>query len=206
VGGTLTDRGGDLIIIDDPLKPDDAHSEAKRKGANECFKNTLLSRLDDKRAGAIIIVMQRVHMDDLTCSVTSQSDEWEVLNLPAIAEVDEAIPISDTKVHRRRVGQALSPAREPLPVLEKMKGEVGSDAFSAQPANAGPARRRHDQAPSDQAVCGTAAAQARSHHPVLGYREQRRTGERLFSLHDPVHKPRQAMVSHRCLAEAGRLS
>jgi predicted phage terminase large subunit-like protein len=132
VGGTLTGRGGDLIIIDDPLKPDDAHAETKRNTANEWFKNTLLSRLDDKRTGAIVIVMQRVHMDDLTGFVTGQSDEWEVLNLPAIAEVDELIPISDTKVHRRRLGEALSPVREPLSVLEKMKGELGSDAFSAQ--------------------------------------------------------------------------
>jgi predicted phage terminase large subunit-like protein len=132
VGGTLTGRGGDLIIIDDPLKPDDAYSEAKRNACNEWYKNTLLSRLDDKRTGAIIIVMQRIHIDDLAGFVTSQSDEWEVLNLPAIAEVDEVIPISDTKVHRRRLGEALSPVREPLSVLEKMKSELGSDAFSAQ--------------------------------------------------------------------------
>jgi predicted phage terminase large subunit-like protein len=132
VGGTLTGRGGDLIIIDDPLKTDDAYSETKRNAVNEWFKSTLLSRLDDKRTGAIIIVMQRVHMDDLTGFVTSQSDEWEILNLPAIAEVDEVIPISKTKVHRRRVGDALSPVREPLSVLKKMKGELGSDAFSAQ--------------------------------------------------------------------------
>ena len=128
VGGTLTGRGGDMIIIDDPLKPDDAYSETKRNACNEWFKNTLLSRLDDKRTGAIVIVMQRIHMDDLAGFVTSQSDEWEVLNLPAIAELDEVIPISDTKVHRRRVGEALSPVREPLSVLEKMKGELGSDA------------------------------------------------------------------------------
>jgi predicted phage terminase large subunit-like protein len=132
VGGTLTGRGGDLIIIDDPLKPDDAYSEAKRNAANEWFNNTLLSRLDDKRTGTIILVMQRVHMDDLTGFVTGQSDEWEVLNLPAIAEVDEEIPISDTKVYRRRVGEALSPVREPLSVLENMKVQLGSDAFSAQ--------------------------------------------------------------------------
>jgi predicted phage terminase large subunit-like protein len=132
VGGTLTGRGGDMIIIDDPLKPDDAYSETKRNACNEWFKNTLLSRLDDKRTGAIVIVMQRIHMDDLAGFVTSQSDEWEVLNLPAIAELDEVIPISDTKVHRRRVGEALSPVREPLSVLEKMKAQLGNDAFSAQ--------------------------------------------------------------------------
>jgi phage terminase large subunit-like protein len=132
VGGTLTGRGGDLVIIDDPLKPDDAFSEAKRNASNEWFKNTLLSRLDDKRTGAIVIVMQRVHMDDLAGFVTSQSDEWELLNLPAIADVEEVIPISATKVHRRRVGEALSPEREPLSVLENMKLQLGSDAFSAQ--------------------------------------------------------------------------
>jgi predicted phage terminase large subunit-like protein len=132
VGGTLTGRGGDLIVIDDPLKPDDAYSETKRNAANEWFKNTLLSRLDDKRTGAIVIVMQRVHMDDLTGFVTSQSDEWEVLTLPAIAEIDEVIPISATEFHRRKAGEALSPVREPLSVLEDLKVQLGSDAFSAQ--------------------------------------------------------------------------
>jgi predicted phage terminase large subunit-like protein len=132
VGGTLTGRGGDIIIIDDPLKPDDAMSETRRTAANQWFTNTLLSRLDDKRTGAIVIVMQRVHMDDLTGFVTGQSDEWEILNLPAVAEVDEVIPISDTKVHYRERGEALSPAREPLSVLESLKVQLGSDAFSAQ--------------------------------------------------------------------------
>jgi hypothetical protein len=110
VGGTLTGRGGDIIIIiDDPLKPDDANSEAKRNQANEWFKNTLLSRLDDKRAGAIVIVMQRVHMDDLTGFVTGQSEEWKVLNLPAIAEADEDVPISATEVYHRRAKEPLLP-------------------------------------------------------------------------------------------------
>jgi hypothetical protein len=53
IGGTLTGRGGDLVIIDDPLKPIDALSEPKRTGANQWFANTLLSRLDDTRTGAI---------------------------------------------------------------------------------------------------------------------------------------------------------
>src|SRR5262249_35213295 len=77
VGGTLTGRGGDIIIIDDPLKPDDALSDTKRNSANAWFNNTLLSRLDDKRKGAIVVVMQRVHMDDLTGFLLENSDEWE---------------------------------------------------------------------------------------------------------------------------------
>ena len=132
VGGTLTGRGGDLIIIDDPLKPDDAYSDVKRSGANEWFKNTLISRLDDKRRGAILIVMQRIHLDDLTGFVQSLSNDWTVLSLPAIAEIDEDIPILEGKVHRRRAGEALSPGREPREVLDTLKLQLGSDAFSAQ--------------------------------------------------------------------------
>jgi hypothetical protein len=64
--GTLTGRGGGLIIIDDPLKPIDALSDSRRERANEWFRNTLLSRLDDKVHDSIVIVMQRVHLDDLT--------------------------------------------------------------------------------------------------------------------------------------------
>jgi hypothetical protein len=48
-----------MIVIDDPLKPDESFSETKRSAA-------LLSCLDDKRTGAIVVVMQRVHVDDLT--------------------------------------------------------------------------------------------------------------------------------------------
>ena len=109
VGGTLTGRGGDIIIIDDPLKPDDALSETKRTAANQWFTNTLLSRLDDKRKGAIIVVMQRVHMDDLTGFLLEQSDEWVVVNLPAIADADETITTWGGKTYHRKAGEALSP-------------------------------------------------------------------------------------------------
>jgi predicted phage terminase large subunit-like protein len=132
-GGTLTGRGGDLIIIDDPIKPIDAISDAKRTGANEWFRNTVLSRLDDKRTGAIVIVMQRVHRDDLTGFVLGQSpDEWTVLSLPAIAETDESIALTFGRVHHRHAGDVLSPVREPLQVLEQLRRQLGSDLFSAQ--------------------------------------------------------------------------
>src|SRR3984957_11568508 len=132
VGGTLTGRGGDIIIIDDPLKPDDAFSETKRTGANQWFTNTLLSRLDDKRTGAIVVVMQRVHMDDMTGFLTEQSDEWEILNLPAIADHDSSVSCWEGKPHFRKSGEVLSPEREPPYVLDALKTMIGSDAFSAQ--------------------------------------------------------------------------
>ena len=132
VGGTLTGRGGDLIVIDDPLKPDDAMSEPKRSAANQWFTNTLLSRLDDKRAGSIVVVMQRVHVDDLTGFLLTQSNEWEVLSLPAIAYGDELVPIFPGRIHHREAGEALSLEREPIPVLEALKQQIGGAAFAAQ--------------------------------------------------------------------------
>ena len=93
VDGTLTGRGGDIIIIDDPLKPSDALSDSKRGHVNEWFRNTVLSRLDDKVNGAIIILMQRLHVDDLCGCLLKGSDEWTQLKIPAIAQVDEEIQI-----------------------------------------------------------------------------------------------------------------
>ena len=57
-GGVLTGRGADIILIDDPLKPEEALSDAQRKACNEWYDHTLYSRLNDKRHGAIVIIMQ----------------------------------------------------------------------------------------------------------------------------------------------------
>jgi predicted phage terminase large subunit-like protein len=65
VGGVLTGRGADFIFLDDPLKPDEALSEVQRNSANEWFEHTALSRLNNKDTGCIVIVMQRLHQDDL---------------------------------------------------------------------------------------------------------------------------------------------
>ena len=84
VGGTLTGRGGSILIIDDPIKPQEAMSATIRKSVNFWYDSTLYSRLDDKRNDVIIIIMQRVHADDLVSHVLEKED-WVHLNLPAIA-------------------------------------------------------------------------------------------------------------------------
>jgi hypothetical protein len=89
VGGVLTGRGADLIIIDDPLKPEEALSQAQRQAANDWFDHTLYSRLNDTRTGAIILIMHRLHEDDLAGHVLAQED-WDVVRFPAIAEDDES--------------------------------------------------------------------------------------------------------------------
>ena len=131
VGGTLTGRGGNILIIDDPLKADDALSEAGRSAVNDWYDGTLSTRLDDKRKGTIIIIAQRLHLDDLPGHVLQQED-WVRLDLPAIAEIDEEIAIGPKLVHFRKAGELLHPARESQAEIDQMKVKLSSFGFSAQ--------------------------------------------------------------------------
>ena len=66
VGGTVTGQGGDFLIVDDPLSPQMASSATERDNANEWYRTTFYSRLNQPDIGVRIIIMQRVHEDDLT--------------------------------------------------------------------------------------------------------------------------------------------
>jgi predicted phage terminase large subunit-like protein len=131
VGGTLTGRGGDIIIIDDPIKPDEAMSETTRNGVNEWFHSTLASRLNDKKRGAIIVVMQRLHQYDLP-GLLLERGGWDELSLPAIATEDMSVSLTRGRRHERRQGDALHPLREPCEELMRIKASVGSTIFAAQ--------------------------------------------------------------------------
>ncbi len=114
VEGPLTGRGADLIIIDDPLKPDEALSDITRNKVNAWFDNTLFSRLNDKERGSILVIMQRLHEDDLTGHLMSRG-KWDQLVLPAIAEEDLPFHyevLGDKRIYGRKAGEALHPARE----------------------------------------------------------------------------------------------
>ncbi len=95
------------------------------------YGGTLVSRLNDKRTGAIIAVMQRLHEDDLAGHLLRQGG-WVHLDMPAVALEDEVVDLGHGKTHRRRVGDALHPQRESLAALDKIKREIGSLLFSAQ--------------------------------------------------------------------------
>jgi hypothetical protein len=131
VGGSVTGFGADLLILDDLMKAADARSQAERERVREYFEQTLYSRFDDKANGAIVSIMQRLHEDDIT-AVLQAKGGFDHLNLKAIAEEDEAIPIGLGRTHHRRKGEPLYPEREPLSVLENTRREIGPAAFSAQ--------------------------------------------------------------------------
>jgi len=131
VTGTLTGRGGDIIILDDVIKPEEANSQTTREAVNDWFRSTLASRLNDKMTGAILCVMQRLHEHDLSGMLLEQGG-WDHLAIPAIATEDRSIMLAAGGVHRLREGDVLHPAREPREVLDELKVAMGSYAFEAQ--------------------------------------------------------------------------
>ena len=134
IAGTLTGFGGKVLIIDDPSKPDEALNETFRKKVKLWFNGTGYTRLDDKETGCMIIIMQRLHEDDLVGHVLTQGS-WEVVSLPAIAVEDEIHSInlpSCSYVQCRSIGEALHPARESLAGLDQIKRNLGSYNFAGQ--------------------------------------------------------------------------
>lgn len=134
VGGVLTGRGADIIIVDDPLKADDALSDTRRQSVNEWYVSTLRSRINSQENGAIIIVMQRLHADDLVAHV-QEHELWDVLSFPAIAERDEAYDFLTpygTKRFYRNNGEVLQPALVSLATLESQRRAMTEYNFTAQ--------------------------------------------------------------------------
>jgi hypothetical protein len=116
------------------LKPDEALSETQRKAVNDWYDHTLVSRLNDKNSGCIILIMQRLHEDDLVGRVLRQAD-WKLLKFPAIAEEDESYTVHTLygdRIFARRVGEALHPERESLEVLARMREIQGEYNFAGQ--------------------------------------------------------------------------
>ena len=134
VGGGFTGRGGDVIVIDDPLKADEALSDARRESVNEWFDNTLRSRLNRQVEGAIIIIMQRLHANDLVAHV-QETEDWRVLSFSAIAEESEfykiRTPYRTTRFDRNE-GDILQPSLTPRPVLEALRKAMTPYHFAAQ--------------------------------------------------------------------------
>jgi predicted phage terminase large subunit-like protein len=130
-GGTATGEGGDYLIVDDPQNPNKINSKKYRQATIEWFEQTFISRLNNKKTGAIVIVMQRLHEEDL-CGylLKNKKDQWDLLKLPAIYEQ----PISFTQPYliNKEPGSVLHKEREDLDALNKLKIELGEYNFSAQ--------------------------------------------------------------------------
>ncbi len=118
-GGTATGEGGDILIVDDPQNPNKINSKKYRENTIEWFEQTFVSRLNNKKKGAIVIIMQRLHEDDL-CGylIKNKSKQWDILKIPAISDEE-----TQTVLHQER---------ENFKDLLSLREELGEYIFSAQ--------------------------------------------------------------------------
>lgn len=137
IGGTITGRGGNYLIIDDPIKPADADSDILRNKVNECYGSTLYSRLDNKKDGKIIVVMQRSHENDFTGYLLETDSSFKQIKMPIVAEEDESWTIQNRitgkeKTYYRKVGEILHPKRDSQQEVEHIREILGSYNFAGQ--------------------------------------------------------------------------
>jgi predicted phage terminase large subunit-like protein len=130
-GGTLTGRGGDVIIIDDPIKAKDAHSDTVRESAWKWFTGTVLSRLNNQKKGVIIVVAQRLHMEDLPGRLLA-TEGWHELCLPIVAWQDQEIEIAKGRLAHRPAGHTLHDQRFGPEEIRRLREEMGERDFEAQ--------------------------------------------------------------------------
>lgn len=141
VRGSITGAGANLALIDDPFKDaKEANSLLIRDSVWEWYQSTLYTRLED--SGAIVLIMTRWHPDDLAgrllaAHADGSGDRWVILNLPAIAETDEAWE----GFGGRRRGDALWPSKYPVDKLQRIEQAVGeyvwASLYQQRPTSAG---------------------------------------------------------------------
>lgn len=123
VGAGITGMGGNLIIIDDPVKNrQEANSQAYRDRVWDWYTDDLYTRLEPD--GAIILIMTRWHEDDLAGRLLAdtEGDRWTVVNLPALAEENDPLG--------RTPGQALCPERYDERALARIRTVLGNSWYA----------------------------------------------------------------------------
>jgi predicted phage terminase large subunit-like protein len=132
VGASATGRGGNFLIVDDLINPEQANSDLLRSSSIRWFNETFSTRLDDKKSGRIVAIEQRTHSLDLTGHLLAEMG-WHHIALPAIAEKKTLIvfPRSLREVLREE-GDILWPTHEGKPELEAARQRLGSFAYQSQ--------------------------------------------------------------------------
>ena len=137
VGGALTGDGGDIVVIDDPHNSIEADSSAVREGVLEWWDQAMQTRLNNPKTGAFIIIMQRLHEQDLTGHILANElgDEWDHLMLPARYEIGHPTPMRSTLNFtdpRTKEGELLWPNRIDEKTLKTLERSLGSYAAAGQ--------------------------------------------------------------------------
>jgi hypothetical protein len=148
--GSLTSQRGDRLIIDDPHSTETAESDTERLNTTRKFREGAVNRLNDQERSAIVVIMQRLHEQDISGVIISLGMDYVHLMLPMEFDPHRAcetmIGFTDP---READGELLDPVRFPRGTVEALERDMGSYAYSA--ASTSNRRRRA------QAACSSAA-------------------------------------------------
>ena len=136
VDGALTGEGGDIIIIDDPHNVREAESSAVRESVLDWWDQAMQTRLNDPKTGAFVIIMQRVHENDLTGHILrNEYNDWDHLCLPARYELGHPSPTKSSLNFtdpRTKENELLWPERIDDKTLDSLEKSLGSYASAGQ--------------------------------------------------------------------------
>jgi predicted phage terminase large subunit-like protein len=131
--GSLTSQRGDRLVIDDPHSTETAESAADRLATTRKFREGAQNRLNDQEKSAIVVIMQRLHEEDVSGVIAEVGMEYVHLMLPMEFEPERvcttAIGFTDP---RKAEGELLDPVRFPRDAVEKLKRDMGSYAYAGQ--------------------------------------------------------------------------
>lgn len=141
VDGQATGDHGDRVVVDDPLNPKQARSQKKREDVNRWWDETMTTRFVDADAAAVL-VMQRLHENDLTGHLLARDTDWHHLCLPAEympahpytypARARLASGVEVAGDPRTEQGELLDPVRLDAATLERRRKDLGNYAFAGQ--------------------------------------------------------------------------
>lgn len=132
VGGAMTGKGADIIIVDDPLKAKDAvHSQPLRDEAFNWITGTLMSRFDKPAEGRVIVLSQRLHQDDLIARLRDEGG-WEMVAVPAEALKPISLDIGEAEPWRLEAGDLLFRERFDKTALAQLRADLGEANYAAQ--------------------------------------------------------------------------
>ena len=131
--GSLTSKRGDRLIIDDPHSTDTAESDVERTATTRRFREGATNRLNNQKRSAIVVVMQRLHEDDISGTILKLGMGYVHLCLPMEFDPDRACRTSiGFRDPRRNAGDLLDPIRFPRDAVEDLKRDMGPYAYAGQ--------------------------------------------------------------------------
>jgi predicted phage terminase large subunit-like protein len=136
-GGMVTGLHGDFVVVDDPINPREALSEAELKNVNTWMKETLPTRVRDKSVVPTILVMQRLHQNDPTAFMIERAKEEGAtpvrhINLPAEMTDANRESVRPRRVRKKYKDGLLDPVRMPRKVLQASRAALGEYAYAGQ--------------------------------------------------------------------------